>query len=280
MSLLIALLAAGGPATSPEIEAVMGHRKPRAERRMQARPGPASLPVPDAALSECADEARRDAAAALVRARAWIARMDGPSAQQCLGLALAANGQWREAATAFGAGAAAGEGRTAARLWAQAGNAAMVGGDPATARASLDRALTDGALPDGLEKGEAYLDRARARVAMKDDVGARGDLDAAIRLAPADPLAWLLSATLARRMDDLTTARRHIDHAVRLAPDDASVALEQGVVAALMHNDASARDAFNRARLLARGGPVGEAASAYLAQLPAPPSGAVAPQSR
>src|SRR3546814_5476597 len=65
-------------------------------------------------------------------------------------------------------------------------------------------------IPDGLEKGEIYLDRARALVAMDKLAEARPDIDKALSEVPKDPLAWLLSATLARRMDNLPVAQEHI----------------------------------------------------------------------
>lgn len=286
LSLLLPFLAATAPGgVDPELGAVMGPRQSPAERRIKRETiAPA---VVDPELEECADVARRDSDAAIARARHWIARNDGPAARQCLGFAQAQGQHWTEAVAAFrdGARLAGADAPTAARLWAQAGNAALAGGDAPGALSSLNAALTGAALPDGLERGEAYLDRARARVAMKDEPGARADLDTAIRLAPEDPLIWLLSATLARRMNDLPLAKRHIAEAASRADDDAQVALEQGVIAALGEDDVAARAAFHRARKLGEGTPVVEAANRYLVQLgetvPAPPATDTSrPQSR
>lgn len=268
MPLLLAMLIATASGADPVVDAVMGPRKPPAERRIKGRKAAAAPSPIDPELEECVGLARRDSAAGIARAKAWVAKSDGPAARQCLGFAEAEAKHWPEAVAAFHAGArlAGSDTATAARLWAQAGNAALAGGDPPGALAALDKAL-EGGLPDGLAKGEVYLDRARARVAMKDEPGARADLDAALRLAPQDPLAWLLSATLARRVDDLPLARRHIAQAATLAGDDAAVALEQGVIAALSGDDRAAAAAFMRARTLAPGTPVASAASGYLAQL-------------
>ncbi|HKX36606.1 MAG TPA: hypothetical protein VJM79_08085, partial [Rhizorhapis sp.] len=79
--------------------------------------------------------------------------------------------------------------------------------------------------------------------------------------------AWLLSATLARRMDDLPLAQRHIDQAVALAKDDASVALEEGNIAVLSNADDVARLAWERAVKLAPESPAGKAAAESLKQL-------------
>ncbi|CAN5241570.1 hypothetical protein BH10PSE13_BH10PSE13_21050 [soil metagenome] len=264
MSLILAIVVFAAQGVSPEVEAVMGRRKAPAERRMKQDAAPAL----DLALDECADLARRDSVGALASARKWIAKTDGPLARQCLGFAHAQAQDWTSAAADFREGArlAGEDGGTAARLWAQAGNAALAGGDMAAALSALDTALAGTALPDGLERGEASLDRARVKVAMKDEAGARTDIDTAIRLAPQDPLVWLLSATLARRMNDLPLAKRHIAEAAARADDDASVALEQGVIAALDHDDAAAIAAFRKARSVGTNPEVVATAERYLVQ--------------
>lgn len=266
MPLLIAFLTMAASGVDPELGAVMGPRKPPAERRIKR--SEIISPTLDPALEECAEIARRDSNAAIARARQWIARSDSPAARQCLGFAQAQGQHWTEAVTAFrdGARLAGSDAITAARLWAQAGNAALAGGDAAGALTALDNALAGTGLPDGLERGEAYLDRARARVALKDEAGARADLDTATRLAPQDPLVWLLSATLARRMNDLPLAKRHIAQAGSLADDDAAVALEKGVIAALDQDEVTARAAFLRAKKIGAGTHVADAADQYLGQ--------------
>ena len=50
-------------------------------------------------------------------------------------------------------------------------------------------------------------------------------------LAPQDPLGWLLSATLARRMGDLETAKNDIGVAGKLVISDPAIALEAGNIA-------------------------------------------------
>src|SRR3546814_15731812 len=116
-------------------------------------------------------------------------------------------------------------------------------------------------IPDGLEKGEIYLDRARALVAMDKLAEARPDIDKALSEVPKDPLAWLLSATLARRMDNLPLAQEHLAQAVALSPDDASVALEEGNIAVLSGMDDEAKLAWERAVMVAHESPAGKAAT-------------------
>ncbi len=106
-------------------------------------------------------------------------------------------------------------------------------------------------------------------MAANDLKGARADMDKAVQLAFADPLAWLLSATLARRMDDLPMARAHIEQAAKLSRNDASIALEQGVIYALSGDrDPAAKAAFQRAlEVSAKGSDTATKATAYLAEL-------------
>jgi Tfp pilus assembly protein PilF len=133
------------------------------------------------------------------------------------------------------------------------------------ARTALVAALAAATLT-GLALGEAHLDRARARVAAGDTDGARADLDKALVDAAADPMSWLLSATLARRTNDLTRAKADIGEALRRSPDDASVQLEAGNIAAMQGDEPGARSAWARAIELSPGSPVAAAARAALAQ--------------
>lgn len=281
--MILAALLLMQAAYSPETEAVMNRARKeaqqrrveaaRAEQRAAAQPAQ-GLPLPPdiaAKLQACLDTAMADPAAGGQAAQEWAVAGGGFHAGQCKGFALARAEQWDMAASAFEAAAGqaekAGAAMDAARLWAQAGNAALGGGKAEQARAAFDAALGHG-LPDGMAKGEVYLDRARADVALGDLKAARADLDAALRLAPADPLGWLLSATLARRMEDWLLATAHIREAARLSPDDASVALEQGSIAALSGQEQDARAAFNRVLALAPESEQATAARAGLAQLP------------
>src|SRR3546814_5880141 len=117
-----------------------------------------------------------------------------------------------------------------------------------------------------MEKGEVHLDRARALVALNDGGGARASLDIALEQVPQDPLAWLLSATLARRSGEMKLAQAHIARAVQLSPDDASVALEEGNIAILTAHEDIARSAWQRAVKLAADEPAGRAAADNLSR--------------
>ena len=264
----------------PEIEALLRRRDE--QRRAEALQTPVdgsddraalTAVVPPAIaerLASCLASANIKPADGITAAQAWAREGGGAYAAQCHGYALGLDKQWTQAAAIFEAGAKT-KGIDAvmrARLLSQAGNAELIAGNSAAALRALDEALAQ-PLPRTLSTGEIHLDRARARVAANDLPGARTDLNQAITLAAADPLTWLLSATLARRMNDLPLARQHIEEAAKRARNDAPIALEQGIIYALSGgDDPAAIAAFTRAQELA--GPtseVGKQAADYLVQL-------------
>lgn len=284
MAFLLPLLLLTPQSYDPEIEAVMN--RPRkdvavpAAAPSQAQAAPATerdgrIPVPEKfakPFQACLDQAIEAPEQGVAFAQKW--RIEGGSfyARHCMGFAYARAERWAPAMVAFEQAAdeaeRSGEMAQSARLWGQAGNAALAAGDAAKARTSFDAALARG-LPDGIEKGEAHLDRARALVALGDTKAARDSLDVALVQAPQDPLAWLLSATLARRSGEMKLAQAHIARAVQLSPDDASVALEEGNIAILTDHADVARSAWQRAAKLAPQSPAGKAAADNLSRLPA-----------
>jgi len=214
-------------------------------------------------LDACVAQARTDPAGA-----EQVARTLGRAGEACRGVALTGQDDYAGAATAFTAAARNAELAKEARAadyWAQAGNAWLAAGDAAKARAALDAALAAGTLTD-LNRGEAYLDRARALVATGDMKAARVDLDLATKDAADDPLAWLLSATLARRMGDLPRAKLDIAQALRRSSDDASVQLEAGNIAAAAGEAERAQAAWKEAARLAPDAPAGRSAANALTQ--------------
>ena len=216
----------------------------------------------------CVRLAGSDPAAARAEAVRWGTSGGAWFARQCAGLAFAQEGNFTAAAAEFEAAAKMAEvarDRRAANYWAQAGNARLAAGDVAKARAALDTALVAGTL-EGLALGEAQLDHARILVAANEPEAARRDIDLALTNAADDPLAWLLSATLARREGDLMRAKKDIGEALKRAADDASVQLEAGNIAASSRDEAGARSAWTQAVRLAPDAPAGRNAQAALAQ--------------
>ena len=274
MIFFLPLLLLTPQAYDPEIEAVMNRPKKEAQAPVPSRAADGRIPVPEKyakAFQACLDEALQSPEQGVAFAQKW--RLEGGSfyARHCMGFAYARAERWAPAIVSFEQAAdeaeRSGEMAQSARLWAQAGNAALAAGDPAKARTSFDAALARG-LPDGVEKGETHLDRARALVALGEVKEARNSLDVALAHVPQDPLAWLLSATLARRAGELKLAQAHIARAVQLSPDDASVALEEGNIAVLTDHADIARSAWQRAVKLAPQSPAGKAAADNLTRLP------------
>lgn len=207
----------------------------------KAAPKPAS--EGDAVLNACLKQANDDPAAGAGQALDWISRGGDWRARQCLGYAYAQRGDFAAATSVFARAASEADVARdvgAASIWALAGNAALADGDSVTATRHFDAALARATLTE-LALGEVHLDRARARVATGDLAGANADLESARVLAAADPLTWLLSATLARRQDDLVAASTYIAETARLAPIDPAVMLEAGNIAILSGQEAAAR---------------------------------------
>jgi predicted Zn-dependent protease len=203
-------------------------------------------------FDRCVDLAENDPRAAEAEAGQWQRDGGGFLSHQCLGIAYSSETRWTGAGAEFEAAARGAEiarDKRAANYWAQAGNAWLAGGEPMKARTALNAALAAGTL-EGMQRGEANLDRARAFVAGGNLGDARADIDRALVDAAADPLAWLLSATLARRTNDLVRAKKDIGEAIRLAGDDPSVQLEAGNIAAASGDEAGAKAAWNSAAKL------------------------------
>lgn len=238
---------------------------------LQTASAPAIADPIEARFERCVDLATGDAVAGAREASSWKLDKGGFLASQCLGLAYAKGGNFAGAASAFEQAAHEAEvarDRRAANYWAQAGNAWLASGELPKARTALDAALAGGTLV-GLPLGEAYLDRARVAVASNDLPAARLDLDRAILNAGDDPLAWLLSATLARRAGDLKRAQGDIAEALKRAADDAAVQLEAGNIAALAGDELGARAGWRKAAELAPGTPVAASAQNALTQFEA-----------
>lgn len=216
----------------------------------------------------CLEAATQHPAEGESEATRWKAAGGGTRARQCLGVALANQQRWMGAADEFEGAAKDAEAARdpdAGSYWAQAGNAWLAAGEAVKAQRALDAAIAGGTLA-GLHLGEAHLDRARALVAAGALAAARDDIDAALVDAGDDPLAWLLSATLARRMNDWARAKKDIAEALSRASDDASVQLEAGNIAAATGDEEGAKAAWDQAMRLGPGTAAGRAAGIALQQ--------------
>ncbi len=192
-------------------------------------------------LTLCLDAARTDPATAIGEASEWAEGLGGPDAsypQQCLGFAYTALLRWEAAEAAF----------LAAR------DAALPAGT--LRRAQLGAMAANAALAEG---------RAAAALAIL-GVAARDALAAARTLDAQSALAWLLSATLARREGDLKRAGTDITEALRRSGDDPMVQFEAGNIAAAAGDEANARTHWGRVVELSPGSPLAESARKALEQ--------------
>ncbi len=239
------------------------------------REAPVSDPVPrtldpvDSRFNQCIDQAANDPDSGLLAANRWQIEGGGYLARNCLGFAYAEQQEWAKAIPEFvlaAEGAVAAGDNRAAIFWSQAGNAALASGDYPAALKHLGTAL-DQDIGDGLLKGEVHLDMARAFVALDQYDEARKQFVLVHDLVPQDPLGWLLSATLARRMGDLQQAKTDIAQAAKLAIADPAVALEAGNIAYQAGDTANAKSNWEQAVKFDPDSSAGKAASRYLAQL-------------
>ncbi|HWT13908.1 MAG TPA: tetratricopeptide repeat protein [Allosphingosinicella sp.] len=212
----------------------------------------------EARFRGCTDLVRTDPERAVEMAAGWRVEGGGIFARQCLGLAYVALERWEQAAGVYEQAARdadLAQDPRRADLWVQSGNAWLAAGEGVRAVAAFDAALATPNLTNEL-RGEVHLDRARALVSLGNAAGAREELDRGLRLVPADPFAWYLSAALARQANDLVRARADIARARQLAPDDPEVALLAGTLAGLAGDMAEAERLY---RQVAEGAPDSEA---------------------
>jgi tetratricopeptide (TPR) repeat protein len=238
---------------------------------MQAATPTAAQPLPtldEVQFAECLTLARTDAASAVMDASLWSQQGGGYLAKACHGFALANDFRFAEALpilTQAAQGADAKSDPRAARFWAQAGNAAIADNKPAEALVALDRALASPA-PNNAERADIEVDRGRTLVALGQTDDAVKALANARTLGPENGTAWLLSATLARRMNTLPDAVSYIQTAASLLTRDPAVALEAGNIAIAAGDEAAARKQWEQAIAIA---PTSRQANSALGQLAA-----------
>jgi tetratricopeptide (TPR) repeat protein len=279
MSLLLALLLQVGP--FPGVDTM-----PRADDPLINRPPPRRVrgrnPVVEIEgitpssqwLQECLDQIEQDPARA--HAMAQIRRTEAKGADRvlanlCLGAASTQLARWDDARDAFLAareGTPADEPRARARFAAMAGNAALEGSGAEEALALLGIARADArSASDRALEAITATDSARVLVTLKRTDEALAALQEATTLAPERAEAWLLHATLLRRLDRLSEAQTAIEQAAKLAPKDPEIGLEAGVIAVLDGRDDAARASWDSVIALDPGSPFAETAKRYLAQL-------------
>ena len=235
-----------------------------------------AVPQPqDAPLGKCLRMASENPEAALDYAQSWRERSDGAldlaQSAHCLGLAMVQLGRLEEAQQVFDL--AAGEVPEdklpyAARLSAMAGNAAMARQRPDEALPLIDRAGGMAlAAQDQPLAAQLRVDLARTLVALGNDADAENALVEARDADATNGEAWLLSATLSRRMKRYGEAQQQIERAGDLAPRDPAVGLEAGVIAALSGREQDAIRSFQSVIEVAPDSYQANRAKGYLEQL-------------
>lgn len=213
----------------------------------------------------CLSQARSQPELAIDTANGWRIEGGGVPARHCLALAQLQRGDTAAAIKSFEGAALASEvakDGQASALWAQAGNAALLGAQHDVAVTYLSTAIAEAA---GSAKAEPLIDRARAYVELGKTAEATADLDRVTSIAPANTTGWLLQATLARRLANLPKAEAAILEAAKRAPGDADVQLEAGNIAAAQGKAELARAAWQAAVAAAPDAPAGIAAAKALA---------------
>ena len=251
---------------------------------LQAATPASAQPLPtlnEVQFTECLDLARKDAPSAVTEASLWTQQNGGYLALACHGFALATDFKFDLAApilTEAAKGAEEKRDARATRFWAQAGNAALANDQPADGLSALDRALAVAAA--ATEKADIEVDRARALVALHRSDEAVTALASARTLEPENGTAWLLSATLARRVGKLPDALAYVQTAAALLPREPAVALEAGNIAIAAGDEAAARKQWEQVIAIAPSSRQANTAQAQLAALGPSSTPASEPQSR
>lgn len=233
-------------------------------------------------FAECIKLAGADPASAVTEASLWTQKGGGYLARACHGYALATDFKFDLAIPILTEAAKLAEEQgdaRAARFWAQAGNAALAADTPDAALAALDKALASQTL-ESTERADSEVDRARALVALNRPADAEAALTTARKLSPENGTAWLLSATLARRMNKLSDALSYIQTTAALLPRDAAVALEAGNIAIAAGDEGAARKQWEQSIAIALNSRQAATATAQLAALAASAPPPTEPQSR
>ena len=244
---------------------------------LQSATPAAAQPLPtlnEVQFTECLDLARKDAPSGFTDASLWVQQGGGSLARACQGFAMATDFKFDEASVVLAEAAKGAQEKgdpRAGRFWAQAGNAAIAAGQPEIALDVLNKALALTTLGNN-ERADNEIDRARALVAMGKAADAENALTTARQLGPENGTAWLLSATLGRRLNKLLDALTYIQTAAALSPRDPAVALEAGNIAIAAGDEAAARKQWEQTIAIAPTSRQANSAQAQLAALtPAPP---------
>lgn len=191
-----------------------------------------------AEYAACMAQVERDAVAAFDAALAWHDLGGGDAADHCAAKALMWLKQYAEAARRFEALAQHTKADAAMRaaLFDQAAQAWLLADDAARADDVLTAAI-------GLSAAdpERYIDRARARAAMKRWWEVVDDLNRVIEIAPTRADAFVYRATAYRYLDSADLALADVERALELDPGNPQALFERGVLRRLGGDAVGAR---------------------------------------
>ena len=214
----------------------------------------------------CLGLLRTDPEEALAYAGGWEAAGGGEGAGYCAALSLLALGETERGAERLedlarrsGADAA-----TRAAVFAEAGSAWTLAGEPDRAFAAATMALT--LRPDD---PVLLLDRAVASGSTGRYAEAVEDLDRAVEFDPYRAEAWALRGAAKRQLGRAEEAERDVARALSLAPDNADALLERGALRRTKGDVGGARADWERAARVAPDSAAAELARRNLELSPA-----------
>ncbi len=251
--LLFSALAAAVPAAAPPVAIAPSSEQVEAQR-----------------YRHCLDLAATKPNEALSYALDWRVNGGGVPSRQCLALAHLTLKDYPAAIAAFESAARAAEvakSPQTAALWGQAGNTALLAGDPKRALGFFNSGLA-AAGDTGAERPDLLIDHGRAAVELGDLDGARADIAKAVAINPESGDGWLLTATLERSAGNLPAAEAAILKAGQLLPGDIDVALEAGSIAFAQGKLKLARAAWEAIVKVAPTDPAGVEAARLLKEHP------------
>lgn len=235
----------------------------------QAPSSAATLPTPPdpaAHYARCMALAHTNPAQAFTDAEAWRQENGHFPAEHCAAVALIGLKRYPEAAARLEALAGAmmqQSPRLRAETLEQAGQAWLLGNQPAKAKIAFDGALK--LLPGNTD---LLIDRAEAYAEEKKYWNAIDDLNQALEQEPNRADALVFRASAYRRLPNgLDLARTDIDRALKIAPDDVPALLERGNIRSLKGDFAGASADWSRVETLAPRSPEAVAAKDNLARL-------------
>ena len=170
-------------------------------------------------FAQCIALIDSDAPRAYEDAMSWAAEGQSASAYRCAALALVAQNRYAEGARRLDSlGSAVNPGETALRaeLFSQAGNAWLLGREPARARSSFTRGIAT-MESDPTQLPDLLIDRARAYAMESEWRLAEEDLSRSLDIRPGDPLALRLRSAARMHQRSYELAEADAQQALTLA---------------------------------------------------------------